>query len=1177
MKLKYVDIYGFKSFADKTKLVFNKDISAIVGPNGSGKSNISDAVRWVLGEQSAKSLRGLNMQDVIFSGTETKKQMNMAQVSITLDNSDKSLPIAFDEVNITRRVYRTGESEYLINNSQVRLKDVKELFLDTGIGKDGYSIIGQGRIDDILNGRNEDKRYIFEEACGISKNKYKKIDAERKLVKNEENLEKLRSELKIKEQEVEILKKQSENAKEGIRLTALLEKLELSILKQNLEKLEIDLEKDVSDLEFININLSEKMNRQKFLYERIKPTQTQIDEAEKKLESEKEKLLENKKKYFDSDSEIKLLSEKIKFYKNDIERIGKDIENRKDKISKNVEIILEKRKNLSKIKSEIEKINKDEIELDFKNKEIVSKKEEITKKIKDLSEIIASKKEELSVLNINKSTKEQMDINNNELKENYILEIEKLKKIIEEKKDLYFKNIKKLEDINKIIGNNSENISKIMDKREKINRQISILTDEINSKKGIFYKKESEKELLYRMYISYDGFNRSVQNLLKAKNTNPEIENRIVGVLADLIKIDKEYKIALDVSLASSLQNILVKDEKDGNYLIDYIKKNNLGRITFLPISKINADSYNVNHSLVINTLDRLVEYDSSIKGIINHFLSRTLVVKDMKDAVRVSRELKGFRVVTIDGEIINSWGSMVGGNIYKKENSNLINRKQELDDLTKYLENIKEEIKIKESELLNLKETQENIVYDLSKLDDENKKNLIEKNIISTNLRELEVENTFNQNRLEEFINMFNKTNEDLKEIDFSKIGDLEKEIIEIENKYLDFIEKEKEISEKIIETEKNRIKIDSNLEILNRDFRFLSVDIENIEIENENYENSNKNDLINLKSTEESNFHSLVKIEKIENLKNNLISIINNSKKEIEIFSQYILDEKNKISKDSKEVNILNEDISELEKNKYKLEFKIENSNSRVDELYHNYTENYGEEKNEIKHKLENFEPIKASKKDVLDIKSQLSTIGYFNFESIEKYNIENTEFEFIQKQLEDLESTKVDILNMIKKIEKEMIEMFNESFYKINEKFSEVFKILFDGGDASLVLDSDDVLNAGIEISAKPPGKKLKNLGLLSGGEKALTAVALLFAIFEINPAPFCVLDEIDAALDESNISRYIKYLHSMTEKTQFIMITHRKVTMEMAQVLYGVTMEEKGISKVITLSLDKYARG
>lgn len=1177
MKLKYVDIYGFKSFADKTKLVFNKDISAIVGPNGSGKSNISDAVRWVLGEQSAKSLRGLNMQDVIFSGTETKKQMNMAQVSITLDNSDKSLPIAFDEVNITRRVYRTGESEYLINNSQVRLKDVKELFLDTGIGKDGYSIIGQGRIDDILNGRNEDKRYIFEEACGISKNKYKKIDAERKLVKNEENLEKLRSELKIKEQEVEILKKQSENAKEGIRLTALLEKLELSILKQNLEKLEIDLEKDISDLEFININLSEKMNRQKFLYERIKPTQTQIDEAEKKLESEKEKLLENKKKYFDSDSEIKLLSEKIKFYKNDIERIGKDIENRKDKISKNVEIILEKRKNLSKIKSEIEKINKDEIELDFKNKEIVSKKEEITKKIKDLSEIIASKKEELSVLNINKFTKEQMDINNNELKENYILEIEKLKKIIEEKKDLYFKNIKKLEDINKIIGNNSENISKIMDKREKINRQISILTDEINSKKGIFYKKESEKELLYRMYISYDGFNRSVQNLLKAKNTNPEIENRIVGVLADLIKIDKEYKIALDVSLASSLQNILVKDEKDGNYLIDYIKKNNLGRITFLPISKINADSYNVNHSLVINTLDRLVEYDSSIKGIINHFLSRTLVVKDMKDAVRVSRELKGFRVVTIDGEIINSWGSMVGGNIYKKENSNLINRKQELDDLTKYLENIKEEIKIKESELLNLKETQENIVYDLSKLDDENKKNLIEKNIISTNLRELEVENTFNQNRLEEFINMFNKTNEDLKEIDFSKIGDLEKEIIEIENKYLDFIEKEKEISEKIIETEKNRIKIDSNLEILNRDFRFLSVDIENIEIENENYENSNKNDLINLKSTEESNFHSLVKIEKIENLKNNLISIINNSKKEIEILSQYILDEKNKISKDSKEVNILNEDISELEKNKYKLEFKIENSNSRVDELYHNYTENYGEEKNEIKHKLENFEPIKASKKDVLDIKSQLSTIGYFNFESIEKYNIENTEFEFIQKQLEDLESTKVDILNMIKKIEKEMIEMFNESFYKINEKFSEVFKILFDGGDASLVLDSDDVLNAGIEISAKPPGKKLKNLGLLSGGEKALTAVALLFAIFEINPAPFCVLDEIDAALDESNISRYIKYLHSMTEKTQFIMITHRKVTMEMAQVLYGVTMEEKGISKVITLSLDKYARG
>lgn len=1174
MKLKYLELYGFKSFAEKTRLTFEKDISAIVGPNGSGKSNISDAVRWVLGEQSAKSLRGAKMEDVIFSGTETKKQMNMAQVSITIDNSDKSLPIAFEEVNVTRRVYRTGESEYLINNSQVRLKDVKELFLDTGIGKDGYSIIGQGRIDDILNGKSEERRYIFEEACGISKNKYKKTEAERKLVKNEENLNSLKSELKIKEQETEILRKQSENAKEGIRLTNLLEKMELSLLKQSVDKINIDMQKDRSDLEFLNINYDENTRRVSFLQERVKPTQEKIWVLEEKLQNSRQIISSNDKKQQNYQNDINIIVEKLKFYKNDIDRISKDIIRRDEKTEISKKLIEEKSNKKTFLENEKKKLLKDIEKIDEKSEEDKNTKLEITNQIAEIVRKINAKRNTLSDLNVDKSTKEQLDNSNKKLKENYIQEIGQLEHTISEKHKLKEKYLQKLSEIEEKIEKNSFEISELVDERELNNKEIENLSEKFNREKSIYLKKESERDILLNIYRSYEGYYKPVQNLLKETVRNSEISKKIVGVLAELIEVDSAYKTAVDVTMSSSLQNIVVGDENDAKYLIEYIKKHNFGRITFLPISKIEGSNYNISHPLIIDTLNKLVKYDGRIENIINHFLSRTVLVRNMDDAIKVSKDVKGFRIVTLEGEIINSWGAMVGGNIYKKETNSLINRKKELQNIEDFL-NIKgKEIALVEKKIESFRKCHDDLMYELSIRDDANKKFIIEKNNISNNLRELEVERGFNENRLNEYKDLLEKAIESLREVDFSNIHELETEIKSIEIKYNDLMKKDFEISEVIMENDRNKIKLDSQSEILNRDYNLLINDIENLNIDIENEMKSKKFDERTLESIKLQNLESENKIVELSKSIDDLGSTHDELLKVIESLDSEVKKLKENISKDTSEINSLKENISELEKNKYRLELKIENSESKIDELHNNYMETYGSDMFELRKKLENAEIVKTGKKEVIDIKNQLSKIGYFNFDSIEQYNIAFEDLEFTRKQYDDLVSTRNDILNMIKTIEKDMITMFKNGFEKINRKFGEVFQILFDGGTASVSLDGDDVLSAGIEINAKPPGKKLKSLGLLSGGEKALTAVALLFSIFEINPAPFCVLDEIDAALDESNISRYIKYLKSMVENTQFIMITHRKVTMEMAEILYGVTMEEKGISKVITLALDKY---
>lgn len=1174
MKLKYVELYGFKSFAEKTKLHFNKEISAIVGPNGSGKSNIADAIKWVLGEQSAKSLRGSNMQDVIFSGTDKRKPMNMAQVSLILDNSDKSLPIAFDEVNVTRRVYRTGESEYLLNKATVRLKDIKELFLDTGLGKDGYSMIGQGKIDEILNGKNEDRRYIFDEACGISKNKYKKSESEKKLVKNEENLKFLLQELKLKKQEVDILQKQSENAKEGIKLTSKLEKLELNLLFKSIEKYSLDLIKDKENLIELNLNLNKEIDILENLEQNILPLENKIEEDENRLLNLRSQQINKDKKISTISSEINVLNEKIKFFNQDKDRIILDLKNKNKKLSdfnnirenkiKENKDLLEKKENINENYKEIkEQVGKFENEISILTNE----------KIK-INDFIEKNKNILSNLQIDKSTKEKLDISNEKLKENYLSEILSLKSLILEKNKNLNEKENNIKSINELLDKNGNYINESIDKRTEYNLQIKSLLNKKDIIKDEYIKLESKKDLLEKQYKSYDGYYRSVQNLLQTAQRDNNISDRIVGVLADLIQVEDEYKVAVDVALGSSLQNIVINNEDDGKYLINYIKKNNIGRITFLPISKISGNRHNVNHPKSIGTLNDLVKNDNKIDGIINHFLSRTILVSNMDDAIIVSKETKGFRIITLDGEIISSWGSMVGGNTFKKESNSLLNRKKELDEITKQLKIKKSEIEKINTRIENSKNLLSEILYTLENLDNKNIELLSQKNSIISSIQEVKLEIGFNNKRLSEYEEGLNKINQELQIKDFSQIDKIKSDIDEKVQRLNEInTSLEKHLNQKL-ESDKKLVKINSEKDVVVRDLSILENEIENIKIEIENLESDIK---IGIKSSEKISTELKNSIDILDELKdelNNLESTTDRDVLDIDMLNKKIVLDKQSIKSDRVKINQLKENISENEKEKYRIELKIENNEDKIKNLRLDYMETYSLSDEEFNLKLENLEYINATKKEVIDIKNRLSEIGYFNYESIEEYVKVEEEYSFMQKQYEDLVISRNDIIKMIKNIERDMKETFEKTFKKIQIRFNEIFSTLFNGGEATIKLDDDDILTAGIDITARPPGKSLKNITLLSGGEKALTAVALLFSIFEINPAPFCVLDEIDAALDEGNIRRYFEYLKSLVDKSQFIIITHRKQSMEMASILYGVTIEEQGVSKVVTLMLEDF---
>lgn len=1175
MRLKSIEINGFKSFADKIKLDFETNITAIIGPNGSGKSNVADAVRWVLGEQSAKTLRGSKMEDVIFSGTDNKIKKNYSTVSITFDNSDNVIPIDFKEVTISRKLYRTGESDYFINKSNVRLKEVRELFLDTGVGREGYSIIGQGRIEEIINGKSEDRRAIFEEASGISKIKYQKNESQKKLFKAKDNLTRLRDIIIQNENRYGFLKGQSTKAKKGIALLENIEKAEFSIsykdynnLNSNFNKYSENLEINKEELfdinkEFENVKLKisplkEELNNITNVIEKDSAELDRINNKKNNITNKKNVLIErNKFIRLNNEQSLKLKQE----YIDNLEKINLEISEQEKKFSEKNSILKNYIDDKNRVKNELSK-----------NKELLSSKVQILDKFFLEKEEIENKISDLETEKraneiITDSIKKKIEENTEEVTKLNI-EKENIEKKLSENNSLLESNNQKVQNIDLTIYEKRQLISELEKELISLNNQVSNINNEINYK--------NKEIIMLKNYIrNYEGYGKSVQDLFKLCDRETELKSMICGTLGELISVEEKYKKAIDTVLSSNLQGIVVHNDLEAKKIIEKIKANKIGRLNFFPISKIllKKERSNIIDSDILSFANDVITCDNDYRNIVDYFLANTVICENMDIAIKLSNKFKNkFRIVTLDGDVINSWGSISGGYKSSKNSFSIIGRKQQLAKALSDIENLETSLKNNINRIFEIKTDLQSNKENLDNLKSE--KEDVKLKIDS--LQKLIYLNEFDVRKISEKIDEI----DNYKENHQGFTSDKEKELILYKEKSIlidDEINKYNleinGLKNLILELEKNEIIVINNLDSIERDINILD-NSKNILLENKN---SNESKL-KLKESE--------LIESELQLKNNLA--------EIKLIEQLIIEIKlktdeltNSISKNAdlrKKLILDNEEISKryselseksltLEKEIEKNELRISNLKEQFSNLINRLCDEYSLTLEDCERKMELYKNEQFTKEELKRLKENLRELGSFSYDSIEEFEKVKNELEFQKKQEIDLQNSIEDINKIILKLENTMKKTFINEFKTINENFSNIFKILFNGGEARLELDSEDILNCGIDIIAKPVGKKMQTLSLMSGGEKSLTAVALLFAIFETKPSPFCILDEVDAALDDSNILRYVEYLKNYLTETQFIMITHRKPTMEMADMIYGVTMEQKGVSKIVSMTFNK----
>lgn len=1174
MKLKSIEINGFKSFADNVKLNFESNITAIIGPNGSGKSNVSDAVRWVLGEQSIKTLRASKMEDVIFSGTSQKVKKNRAVVSITFDNSDNVIPIDYKEITISRTLYRTGESEYRINKSLVKLKEIKELFLDTGIGKEGYSLIGQGRIEEIINGKSEDRRLIFEQACGTAKIKYQKNESEKKLTKAKDNLTRLKDIIIQNEKRCDFLKIQAKKAKRGMQLLEEIKKADFSISYKDYNNYTTNIKKYTEKLDELkneHTTVSKELDffKKKLipLKERLKDVSLLVDNSIKESSSDeiKKNELINKKQ---------LLLERNKFI----------FENKKNLSSLNIQnknTLSDILKNIEKIKLSVDEKNvlrkkflenRNSIKLKLSKKTL-----ELEKKLENLDTIKKDKIKLEKEINLLETEKKANDIINEDI-ENKILENQKKITNLNFSKDKLLKeidfSIEKLEENKKNILDIDKKIIDLSNEKNSFIKTLDFLNKEnLNINNEISYK-DKEISMLKNYIRNYEGYNKSVQELFKLCESKKHLKNMIFGTLGDLISVEEKYKKAIDTVLSSNLQAIVVNDENDAKIIIEQMKENKIGRLNFFPISKIFSknETFNLKDENILAFANDVITCDQKYRNIVNYFLSKTVICKNLDVAIEISKKYKNkFKIVTLDADIISTWGSISGGYKSNKNSFSVIGRKSKLNTLSNEFNLLKENFKknnleilqlekkvsYTKDEILQLENKKETISNDIIKLDKEIYKNRLEFDQISNKILEIQ---SFKTSSLT-FSDEKNKKLEDDKKIILKFDLDFKAEQNKIDS-----------LKQEINSLEKEEINAINDLDFIDRDINILS-NRENELIENkasiEKKLNNENEKIVDFDCKINENLKEIEKNEKIilkleEKIKN-LNKIIFENKALRDELSLETEQASNKFSS-------INERFFFLENEIEKDNLKISNMKNQLDSLILNLSEEYSLDYNLVIKKIQEFKDEKFTKESIKKLKEELRNLGTFSCDSIQEYDNVNLELQFQKNQEIDLKNSIDDINKIILKLETEMKKTFLKEFENINERFSNIFKILFNGGEASLKLDSEDALTCGVEIIAKPVGKKMQVLSLLSGGEKSLTAVALLFAIFQTNPSPFCILDEVDAALDDANILRYIDYLKTFLNKTQFIMVTHRKPTMEMADMIYGVTMEQKGISKVVSMKFN-----
>lgn len=1170
IRLESVELKGFKSFANRTKIKFDNQITAVVGPNGSGKSNIADAIKWVLGEQSVKSLRGKKMDDVIFQGADDKKPMNMAEVNLSFNNKDRALSSDYDLVKISRRIFRNGDNEYRLNGKRVRLKDIKELFLDTGIGKEGYSVIGQGRIDEILNSSNQERRNIFEEASGIATHKYRREESLKKLSKVDEDLEIIQREWDYKNKDKNKLEIEAKNFEKYTEIESLLNE-KAYLFYANKSKSLNEKNKDlIEQIKILKNNQEEKTREFDKINESLLPIAENIRDLENKYKNLNQRILDNEKNIDKYTNKINLDRQKLSYNKKDLERNNNDFESYDEKF-KNYELSLKNQKDkLENTKNIIKN-------LEEKNRKLSEKKDE------SIALLSSIQKE------IERLKKEGEDLN----KLIYDYDIDQKTRTILEKQR--FENNKiineKIQELNSDLSNLSKDLNELEKEKENLSKDIEEkntnlekikekILNEINEKddleKAINQNKLSCKEEIsnYKIQKSLmernEGYFYSVSDFLK-KTKNTEIEKLYINTLANLITVKSGYEEIIENLIGQGLQNIVTWSKKDTREIINFVNENKLGRITFLPLDSIKQNKKaRVEEKEVIAMAYDLVSFDLKLENIINHFLSNTVVVKNIDDAVSLSNKIKGYRIISLNLDLINTWGSMVAGvNKARKSNINILNRNKKINEIKSRINKLRNErndllenynsLNIKLEENQRLRQTKED---ELVKANE----NLIDIRFI------FDKKNYHKQSLIQRIDELKESLNESKEEENFK---DIEKIKLKLSNvKKEDEILKEKSIeNSKLINDLSNEIfKNKNTIEINTRDLNIL-----------ENRISEDENSLLNLKQNIEFN----------QKMKKSLEESLINLEKEISACENKVFDTKEKLKEDEKNKIKISMEIDEKKNSNHKLLSLSKNIENELNEysmkiVKFNYKlEAISKDLKNLEDEIRPFiskslEDLKENnyensskqikKEELFNLQKKLTQVGFFDENSKEDFEKAYKEFEFLNKQKIDLEKSKKDIEKMIKKLEEDMKDEFIKNFNIIDEKFQRIFKELFMGGKAKLSLDSNDLLDAGIDISACPPGKSTKNISLLSGGEKSLTAVALLFAIFETNPAPFSLLDEIDAAMDESNIKRYIDYLKSLSDKTQFIMITHRQTTMQLAEKIHGVTIGDGGISKIYSIDFD-----
>ncbi len=1175
MYLKSIKMQGFKSFADKIDLEFGQGITAIVGPNGSGKSNVSDAIRWVLGEQSAKSLRGSKMEDVIFAGTQKRSPQGFAQVTITLDNSDELFNVDQKELKVTRRVTRSGESDYYINDAPCRLKDVHELFMDTGLGKEGYSVIGQGKIDQILSSKADERRHIFEEASGITKYKYRKLESEKKLLQTDENLIRIKDILVNLEERVEPLRIQSEKAKKYLDLREVLKNLDINIAIRNIDKQRQNLEEGKKKFTDTYSQLTDEKLRLDLISEQISAKADQLSEVNEEINQLKEQSFALEKENENIRGKIEILKNDIKNNSENAVRWKSDAGIIEEKLSladvsiKNSEdAISESEKLKASLEEKLGECDKKialyDAQIEEKHTQADGYKSEI---VSMLNEISALKARISGLELLCKNFDDRKSALEDELLEKTKAKEENESLLSNAEKDLSDNNNKKQNALNKMEELKKEYFAS----RENLEKSKQLQNEKVTELNG----KISRISLLEDLEKDMDGYSKGVKNILSQNIKG------VHGLVSKLLSVEDKYVTAVEIALGNMIQNIVVEDEDCAKVCIEELKGRKGGRATFLPISSVKGDLLKnppVSDKGYIGLANELITFDEVYTSIFASLLGRCVVVDNIDNAVKMAKK-NGykFKIVTLDGQLINAGGSITGGSFSK--NQSLLGRSKEIERLTLETKKLQKTVDDNDEAIAQLKQKIDGMAQTKASLEDEI--NSCEREKVRLDAQCGNISRILDE--LNHAISVITNENGDI----LKSISDVEEERISLGKKISENEEGIKELRAKSDEIAYEEEKIagerDAFQESILSDRISLSTVDKDIEAAHAAIYSmsANKNSLsmeLSLKNNDIQNIFAInEKLEKdISTLEGNITTNIEimgeiakkiiDTQKGYESDANKLKNIQNSLKEQNETIYLLQQESARLEAKNSRIEADVENV---INKLWDEYELTYNIA---LEYKKADFD-VNSAQKEASSLRSQIKALGNINIDAIEEYKEVKEKFDFLSSQKADLDETKLKLEDIIKNMESVMTEKFMENFEIIKERFNSVFYELFGGGAGRLTLtDPDNVLESGIEIEVQPPGKKLQNMMVLSGGEKALSAIALLFAVLEVRPTPFCILDEVEAALDENNVYRFADYIGKYSKKTQFIVVTHRRGTMEAADIMYGITMQEKGVSKLLKLKFE-----